>query len=81
MPTKRIAGFLCYFVSYDCVEPPHIHLAKGKNRNAPSVKFWLQPITLVVNHGLNASDLRMAQRIVEENQELFLEMWYEHCNG
>jgi hypothetical protein len=30
MPTIRIGGFLCYFVSYDCVEPPHIHLAKGQ---------------------------------------------------
>ena len=80
MPTKRIGGFLCYFVSYDCVEPPHIHLAKGSSRNAPSAKFWLQPLELAINRGLNAGDLRDARRIVEENREMFLEMWDEHCN-
>ncbi len=80
MPTKRIGGFLCYFVSYDCVEPPPIHLAKGSSRNAPSAKFWLQSLELASNRGLNARDLRDAGRIVKENRELFLEMWDEHCN-
>jgi len=80
MPTKRIGGFLCYFVSDDCVEPPHIHLTKGKKRNAPGVKFWLDPLMEAHNRGLNANDLRTARRIVEENRELFLEMWNEHCN-
>jgi len=80
MPTKRIGGFLCYFVSYDCAEPPHIHLAKGKNRQAPSVKFWLDPVSEANRRGLNARELRSARRIVEQNRELFLEMWNEYCN-
>ena len=81
MPTKRIGGFLCYFVSYDCIESPHIHLAKGKDRNAPSAKFWLNSVELENNRGLNASELREATKIVEDNRELFLEMWDEHCNN
>lgn len=81
MPSKRIGGFLCYFVSYDCVERPHIHLAKGKERHSPSAKFWLKPVELQRNRGLAAIDLRDAQKIVEENRELFLEMWNEHCNN
>ncbi len=80
MPTIRIGGFLCYFVSYDCVEPPHIHLAKGKDRAAPSAKFWLSPLSEAQNKDLSASDLRKARRIVAENRELFLEMWDEYCN-
>ncbi|MCB0113826.1 MAG: DUF4160 domain-containing protein [Caldilineaceae bacterium] len=80
MPTKRIGGFLCYFVSYDCMEPPHIHLAKGRHRTAPSAKFWLEPIAEAHNRGLNASDLRRAYRIVTENRTLFLEMWNDYCN-
>lgn len=74
MPTKRIGGFLCYFVSYDCVEPPHIHLAKGKDRNAPSAKFWLDPLQDAHNRGLNASAWRQARAIVEKHRDLFLEM-------
>ncbi|MBI1294550.1 DUF4160 domain-containing protein [bacterium] len=81
MPTKRIGGFLCYFVSYDCVEPPHIHLAEGKDRTSPSAKFWLEPVLLVHNRGLNTSELRDAQRIVSENQRLFLEIWHEYCDN
>lgn len=81
MPTVRLGGFLCYFVSYDCIEPPHIHLAKGRERQSPSVKFWLTPITIARNLGLNAGELRQAHRIVRENQALFLEMWHEHCNN
>ena len=80
MPTIRIAGFLCYFVSYDCIEPPHIHLAKGKDRSSPSAKFWLEPMELHRNHGLNERELRDARRIFEENRALFLEIWNEHCN-
>ena len=79
MPTKRIGGFLCYFVSYDCVEPPHIHLAKGKSRRASSAKFWLEPIKLEKNKGLSIGEIRDAQRIVRENKLLFLEMWNGHC--
>lgn len=80
MPTKRIGGFLCYFVSYDCLEPPHIHLAKGKDRQSPSAKFWLTPLSLAHNRGLNAGEMKSARRITQENRELFLEMWHEHCN-
>jgi len=81
MPTKHISGFLCYFVSYDCIEPPHIHLAKGKNRNVPSAKFWLETVELESNTGLSAGELRNAHKIVKQNRALFMEMWNEHCNN
>jgi hypothetical protein len=81
MPTKRIGGFLCYFVSYDCIEPPHIHLAKGKNRRAPGVKFWLETVELESNTGLSVGELRNARQIVRQNQEMFMEMWDEYCNN
>lgn len=80
MPSRRIGEYLCYFVSYDCLEPPHIHLARGKGRIAPNAKFWLNPVVLAKNRGLSSRDLREARRIVEENQVMFLEMWDEHCN-
>lgn len=80
MPSVRIEGFLCYFVSYDCTEPPHIHLAKGKERHASGAKFWLDPIVLERTQGLSGGDMRDAKRIVEQNRALFLEMWHEHCD-
>lgn len=80
MPTRRIGEFMRYFVAYDCLEPPHIQLAKGKERAAPSAKFWLDPVELARNKGLSSRDLQVARRIVEENAEAFLEMWDEFCN-
>lgn len=80
MPSKRIGALLCYFVSYDCVEPPYIHLAKGRERSAPTAKFWLESVTLASNRGLRGTDLKDAERIVSENREMFLEMWNDHCN-
>jgi len=55
-------------------------LAKGRERNAPSAKFWLEQLTLATNRGLSATDLKNAERIVAENREAFLEMWNDHCN-
>lgn len=80
MPSRRIGGFLCYFVSYDCLEPPHIHLAKGKGKQSSSAKFWLNTLELEHNRGLSANELNDAIKIVRENRDLFLEMWDEHCN-
>ncbi|MBI3959312.1 MAG: DUF4160 domain-containing protein [Chloroflexi bacterium] len=61
-------------------KPPHIHLAKGRERTAPGAKFWLESLTLAVNRGLRATDLKDAERIVTANRENFLEMWNDHCN-
>lgn len=80
MPTRRIGGFLCYFVSYNCTDPPHIHRAKSRDRATPNAKFWLNPVTLVRNRGLTPGDLQDAHRIVERNRDLFLEIWDEYCN-
>ena len=40
MPTVFFKyGYRFYFVSYDCNEPPHIHVSNDKNKIS---KFWLK---------------------------------------
>ena len=67
MPTiLREGPFRFYFVSGDRGEPPHVHIGRDNG----FAKFWLDPVKL-----------RRIRGIVERNQTLFLEAWYDHFSG
>ena len=67
MPTiLREDPFRFYFVSGDRGEPPHVHIGRDNG----FAKFWLDPV-----------ELRRIRGIVERNQTLFLEAWYDHFSG
>ncbi len=81
MPTVlRIGPYRFFFFSNEGVdvsrEPPHIH-AKADQKQA---KFWLDPISLAVNHGFKPHELNQIERIVKEHQAEMLEAWYEHLD-
>lgn len=57
-------------------EPLHVHVIKG----GASAKFALFPVTLVKNNGLKTSELKMAESIIEENQEVIAEHWNRFFN-
>jgi hypothetical protein len=40
-------------------------------------KFWLDPITLQKAGGFRPAELNKIAKLVTENQEHFLERWYE----
>jgi hypothetical protein len=73
MPTLlRWNGFRFYFFSSDGDEPPHVHI----DRDAATAKYWLSPVRLARNVGLNARDLRLVEDKVSEEQGRFLEAWH-----
>jgi len=73
MPTLlRWNGFRFYFFSSDGDEPPHVHI----DRDAATAKYWLSPVPLARNVGLNARDLRLVEDKVAEEQIRFLEAWH-----
>ena len=57
-------------------EPIHVHVVKGD----ASAKFTLFPVTLIKNNGLKTSELKMAESIIEENQEVIAEHWNRFFN-
>ncbi len=67
----RVGAYRFYFYSHEPNEPPHIHV----DRERFSAKFWMQPVSLARNLGFNGRELRIIERIVEENQALILEKW------
>ena len=66
---------LYIFVSFDCNEPPHVHV----QRDRATAKFWLDPLTVAANHGLSPRDLSLARRVIFEHRPRILEAWREHC--
>lgn len=74
MPTVlRLLGFRFHFYSDEGSEPPHIHVDAGDGE----CKFWLSPVELARNRGMSPPDVRKAERLVYENQLLFLEKYRE----
>lgn len=76
MPTIFILlGFRFMFYANDH-EPIHVHVIKGD----ACAKFTLFPVTLVKNAGFKKSELKMAESIIEENQEVIAEHWNRFFN-
>jgi len=74
MPTILRSGpYRVYFHSHEPNEPPHVHV----DRDDMSAKFWLRPVSLARNLGFSALELRRIQRLIEANEEEFLEKWHE----
>ena len=72
MPTiLNLFGLRFYFYVKDH-EPVHIHVESSDGE----AKFEIEnEIVLVYNRGLKPKDLRLAQSILEENKENFVNEW------
>ena len=72
MPTLLILfGLRFYFYSKDH-EPIHVHVENGDGE----AKFEIETeVKLVYNHGLKRKDIRLAESILEENRENFIDQW------
>jgi hypothetical protein len=75
MPTVlRIGRFRFYFFSNEREEPAHIHVKAAENE----AKFWLNPTRLASNYGFSSRELNALERLVEQNESFFLEVWNEY---
>jgi len=75
MPTVlRIGRFRFYFFSNEREEPPHIHVKAAEDQ----AKFWLIPTQLASNYGFSSRELNELERLVEQNEAVFMEAWNEH---
>ncbi len=73
----RTGPYRFYFYSHEPNEPPHIHI----DRDASSVKFWLEPVSMARNVGFSAKELRKLQLIVQENKTALSEAWHEYFSN
>ena len=72
MPTVlRIGAFRFHFYSDEGTEPPHIHVSTPDGE----CKFWLEPISLARNKGVDPKTIRKIEKLLFENFD-FLEEKY-----
>ena len=75
MPTVlRIGTFRFYFFSHEPNEPPHVHV----DRDAATIKVWLQPVEVARSRGFRAHEIGGVVSMVEARRERLLEAWHEH---
>ena len=76
-----IPNFCCTFAASkvrgnDDHEPVHVHVIKDQKHEA---KFCVEPeVNLIENNGLKASELRLAESVIEENKEIIVNRWNEY---
>ena len=72
MPTIFTAlGLRFHFFSHDH-EPVHVHVQNADGK----AKYEIEnEIKLIYNTGIKNKDLRIAESIIEENKENFIEEW------
>ena len=67
MPTVlKIGSFRFHFYSDEGGEPPHIHVATPDGE----CKFWLDPISLARNKGIDPKTVRRIEKLVFEHYVL-----------
>lgn len=81
MPTVFFKfGYRFYFVSYDCNEPPHIHVGDDSKKIC---KYWLKNGQAVFANqaGFTKSELVKIEKTINENYSLLANKFNEHCRG
>lgn len=75
MPTVyRYKGFRLHFYSNEGHEPPHIHIRRGED----TCKFWLRPVSLAYNDGMNPRELKELAKLVGERRAELERKWIEY---
>jgi hypothetical protein len=72
----RVGGFRFHFYSDESEEPTHIHVRSASGE----CKFWLEPVGLAGNRGIQRHDLREIERLVFEHRQLLIEKYHEYHN-
>ena len=75
MPTVlRLGPHSFIFFSSDRGEPPHIHVTRERS----VAKFWLEPVSLVINRGFPEHEVRRIMRLVRQHHATLLEAWHDY---
>jgi hypothetical protein len=73
-------GFRFYFVSFDCSEPPHIHVGDDAGKIC---KYWLKNGSGVLadNSGFSKRELRKIEKIINETYDQLKNTFDEFCKN
>jgi hypothetical protein len=69
----RLFGIKFFFFSNEHL-PIHVHIENGDG----DAKFEIKPVKLISNNGIKSKDIKLAESIIEENEELIEKRWKEY---
>jgi len=69
----RLFGIKFFFFSNEHL-PVHVHVENGDG----DAKFQIKPVKLISNNGIKNKDIKLAESIIEENEELIEKRWNEY---
>jgi len=69
----RLFGIRFFFFSNEHL-PIHVHIENGDG----DAKFTIKPVKLILNNGVKNKDIKLAESIIEENEELIEKRWIEY---
>ena len=69
----RFFGIRVFFLGNEHL-PIHVHIENSDG----DAKFEIKPIKLVSNNGMKNKDIKLAESIIEENEELIEKRWKEY---
>jgi hypothetical protein len=69
----RLFGIKFFFFSNEHL-PIHVHIENGDG----DAKFEIKPVKLISNNGVKSKDIKLAESIIEENEELIEKRWNEY---
>lgn len=69
----RLFGIKFFFFSNEHL-PVHVHIQNGDG----DAKFQINPVILISNNGMKNKDIKLAESIIEENEELIEKRWNEY---
>jgi len=70
----RISPYRFFLYAGARREPPHVHVERDEH----TAKFWLDAVRLRDSLGFGRNEIRMVQKLVEDNQEQLLRSWHEY---
>lgn len=71
----RVFGFRFLFYSNDHL-PIHVHVRNSDGEARSSIK----PVQLMDNRGMKSKDLKIAEGLIEENEDIIEHRWKEFFN-
>ncbi|MDB5004007.1 MAG: hypothetical protein JWQ34_2232 [Mucilaginibacter sp.] len=69
----RLFGIRFFFFSNEHL-PIHVHIENGDG----DAKFEVKPVKLISNNGIKNKDIKLAESIIEENEDMIEKRWNEY---
>jgi hypothetical protein len=70
----RWRGWRVHFYSADRIEPPHVHVSKGRQE----AKLWLADCAVARARRCSVQEIAAIKEVIRANRAALLEAWHEH---